>query len=273
MTDEEKDQKAIPEEGQPQDQKDDQWETIAGPDEKQETQESDQKPSEPTAEDKKEEREAFYQKEYEALRGAVKGVDPQFIDDWTDQRKDERKAPQDKAPVEPAAPAEGGDSQEYVTRSDLEKLAGRMEGVIGREREERRMDEMRGAHRREYAEVNQAIVDFAEKHKIPKEEHDRLLNEAGSFGANLNQVGGPSAYLRAYAKMAHLYLKDRKQDEGIANVQSEAEQKALASKLTMQPSGSAVDMQAKRKLTDQEKLLDEMHAAGSNEAAEEIFGK
>lgn len=273
MTEEEKDQKAIPEEGQPQDQKDEQWEVIAGPDEKKDTQESDQKPSEPTAEDKQKEREAFYQKEYEALSGAVKGVDPQFLTDWVDQRKDERKSPPGKTPTEPVATDEVTEPQEYVTRGDLEKLAGRMEGVIVREREERRMEEVQRVHRQEYTEVNQAIVDFATKHKIPKEEHDNLLNEASSFGANTNQPGGPSAFLRAYAKMAHLYLKDRKQDEGIANVQSEAEQKALAAKLAMQPSGSAIDMQPKRELTKDEKLLDQMHAEGSNVAEEEIFGK
>ena len=274
MTEEKKDQESIPEEGQPQDQKDEQWEVVAGPDDKQETQETKPEPSEPTAEDKQKEREAFYQKEYEALSGAVKGVDPQFLTDWKDQRKDERKDKSDKTSDEPAA---AGDSQEYVTNADLEKLAGRIEGTIGREigreREERRMDEIQRVHRQEYTEVNQAIVDFATKHKIPKEEHDRLLSEAGSFGANTNQPGGPSAFLRAYAKMAHLYLKDRKQDEGITNLQSEAEQKALASKLTMQPSGSGIDMQPKRELTKEEKILDEMHALSSNEAAEEIFGK
>lgn len=273
MADEKTDQNAIPDEGQPQDQKDEQWDVVAGPDDKQETQDTKPEPSEPTAEDKKKEREAFYQKEYEALSGAVKGVDPQFLTDWVDQRKDERKAPPGKTPAEPVATDEVVDSQEYVTRKDLEKLAGRMESVIVSEREERRMEEVQRVHRQEYTEVNQAIVDFATKHKIPKEEHDRLLGEAGSFGANTNQPGGPSAFLRAYAKMAHLYLKDRKQDEGITNLQSEAEQKALASKLTMQPSGSAIDMQPKRELTKEEKILDEMHALSSNEAAEEIFGK
>lgn len=272
MADEEKDQKAIPqEEGQSQDQKDEQWEVIGGPDDKQDTQDKQPEPSEPTAEDKKKEREAFYQKEYEALSGAVKGVDPQFLTDWMDQRKDERKDTSDKKPEESAADV--GDAQEYVTRADLEKLAGRVEGAIGREREERRTDEIQRVHRQEYAEVNQAIVDFATKHKIPKEEHETLLSEAGSFGANLNQSGGPSAFLRAYAKMAHLYLKDRKQDEGIANVQSEAEQKALAARMIMQPSGSGIDVQAKRELTKEEKILDQMHAEGSNAAAEEIFGK
>lgn len=271
MADEKEDQKAIPQEGQPQDQTDEQWDVIAGPDDKQETQETKPEPSEPTAEDKKKEREAFYQQEYEALSGAVKGVDPQFLTDWVDQRKDERKDKSGKTSEESTAAADAGDSQEYVTRADLEKLAGRVEGAIGREREERRMEEIQRVHRKEYDEVNQAIVDFATKHKIPKEEHDRLLSEAGSFGANTNQPGGPSAFLRAYAKMAHLYLKDRKQDEGMTNLQSEAEQKALASKLTMQPSGSAIDMQPKRELTKEEKILDEMHASGSSEAAEELF--
>jgi hypothetical protein len=273
MTDENKDQETIPKEGQPQDQTDDQWDVVAGPDGKQDTQEAKPEPSEPTAEDKKKEREAFYQQEYEALSGAVKGVDPQFLTDWVDQRKDERKVPPGKAPAEAVASDEVVDSQEYVTRNDLEKLAGRIESTIGREREERRMEEVQRDHRQEYTEVNQAIVDFATKHKIPKEEHDRLLSEAGSFGANTNQPGGPSAFLRAYAKMAHLYLKDRKQDEGMANVQSEAEQKALAAKMTMQPSGSGIGVQPKRELTKEEKILDEMHALSSNAAAEEIFGK
>ena len=124
MTEEEKDQKAIPEEGQPQDQTDEQWEVVAGPDEKKETQETKPEPSEPTAEDKKKEREAFYQKEYEALSGAVKGVDPQFLTDWVDQRKDERKDKSEKTSEESATTDEAGDSQEYVTRKDLEKLAG-----------------------------------------------------------------------------------------------------------------------------------------------------
>lgn len=272
MADEEKDQKAIPqEEGQPQDQKDEQWEVIGGPDEKQDTQEKQPEPSEPTAEDKKKEREAFYQKEYESLRDAVRGVDPQFLNDWTDQRKDERKDKSRETSEESATTDEAGDSQEYVTRKDLEKLAGRMESVIVSEREERRMEEVKRVHRQEYVEVNQAIVDFATKHKIPKEEHDRLLNEAGSFGANIDQPGGPSAFLRAYAKMAHLYLKDRKQDEGIANVQSDAEQKALAAKMTMQPSGSGIGVQAKRELTKEEEILDKLHAAGRSSAAEELF--
>ena len=250
-----------------------QWETVAGPGGK-----DDQKPQEQKVDEQKPEDEkgtTFWRNEYQQLLTDAKTDSPRFTQDWLAKRKQERKQETATA-VEDVAQgkiSDTGDDQEFATKADINRILGEVRSEIGKEREQAKQERDQEQFYNEYDKTNAALVAFRQKHNISNEEHDKISAEAASFGADLETLGGPSAFIRAYGKVATDYLQNRQGNQQQQAVTSEAEQKALAAKMAMQPSGSAIDMQAKRKLTDQEKLLDQMHAEGANAAAEEIFGK
>lgn len=247
-----------------------QWETVAG------AEEEEPKP-EPAKEEEKpkvEKDDTFWRRERDQLLSAAKAEHPQWTNDWLAKRKQERKM--ESAPtVEDVAKGNisgGVDDQEFATKADINAMFDEVRSEIGKERQRVNQERIQEQYNDEYQRIDQALVAFRQKHNISNEEHEKLMGEALSFGANLENLGGPSAALRAYGKVATDYLQNRQGNQKQQAATSEAEQKALAAKMTMQPSGSAIGMQPKRKLTTEEEILDKMHAANKSSAAEELFG-
>lgn len=278
MTEENKDLTENPasEETQPEpkaEETEEKWETVAGAEETDDQKQEAEKQEDEKPETKKDD--TFWRRERDQLLSAAKADHPQWTQDFLAKRRQERKqeiAPTVEDVAKGVAP-ETTEDQEYATKSDINRMLGAVRSEMQSERQRANQERVQEQFEEEYQRVDAALVTFRQKHEISNEEHDKLMAEALSFGANLETLGGPSAALRAYGKVATDYLQNRQGNQKQQAAMSEAEQKAMASKLTLQPSGSAVDMQPKRKLTDQEKLLDQMHAEGSNAAAEEIFGK
>ncbi len=215
---------------------------------------------------------SFWRREYQELLRAAKADQPEFVASWLQQRKQERRQGTSSEPAPKTGPEPSLDEEEYVTGKHLKQVLNEIKNMFSEYQEQSQQQLMARQYQEEYSRVNSALVEFRRKHNISDAEHEQLSQEVLGFGMNIEAPGGPTAFLRAYGKLAMIHLQERAGRKTALQAQAEAEQKALGAKMAAQPASAPAGMQPKRDMTKEEKLLQQMKSVGSSDAEEEIFG-
>jgi len=243
-------QNVTPEEGLPQ-------ETGATPEEG--LSQDDAQESQP---DGKGSKEPFYQTKYQELVGKLKQFEGQ----------QEYISPVSDKPInQPEIQVDGGD--DYITKADMQKMLNDVvNGVASKTAAQLRQEQMQEKYNNEYHTVNKSLEEYVSTSGAPQTVVDQARAMAQDLVPNINGIGGPSRYAKAFSYVMNNLMAQQNVGQHIKQAKSEAEQKALSARLVQQPDGSAAGMTEVPDLTNEEKVLKAMESLGSSEIKNDIFG-
>ena len=214
--------------------------------------------------------EGFFQTSYQKTMEALERHDPALKQTIKQELKEERTTAQEAfQPEQPATEDYADDPMKAIAemRQMLTDMPKVLRGEVARVQEESALKQQ---YQDEYVNADNALRGFVAENKISQEVLEAAYKEASSYGIDVKQVGGPTGMvklivnkLRTDAVLAHASNK------GIA-AQAEGEAKGIAANLVAQPAPGAMPEPAPK--TRNEKLLDAMQSAGTNEANAEVFG-
>lgn len=126
----------------------------------------------------------------------------------------------------------------------------------------------------EFAQADAVVSDFIQQNNITQEEYQSIQQQLNSMGVRLRSRDNPNGQRpievgKAFMMVAQGQAMDRYNRDSTRAAVDDAANKALALKGVQQPAGASPTTPAEK--TKEEKLLDQMNAAGSNETIDEVF--
>lgn len=221
--------------------------------------------------EQKEQREQLYQTRYQNVLEKLKVFNPAYYQEWMESPKDD--PPQDnRTAAQQTFADDDGDVEDYVTKGDLKKMQDELRNVVTQGERQRRQKEFQQAYAQEYQSSNAVLEQIVKESGASQELAQYAAREAGGIVPDINQPGAPSKFVRVF----DMVLRNALQSGGVSGnndkATSDAEQKALAAKMVMQPDGAAGGMGENRELTREEKLIKAMHDTTRSDAKDTLFG-
>ncbi len=123
----------------------------------------------------------------------------------------------------------------------------------------------------EITHANQIMNQCSYELGLTSEEYNQAVGFAGEYVSG-DQVGQPAKFAKlAYQKMSEI-AQSKMSAKNITQAQADAGAKAKAALVTQQPATGSPPLGEVKKLTQEEKLIQMMQGAGSNDADKEFFG-
>jgi len=224
---------------------------------------------EPDALTQAKERAAFYQQGYQEAQSRLKELDPnhqEWNNNWKEEYKNSTYQPQMS---EQGQPLEQSATDKYISDFTEEEF----KNLISMESKKAMQQSYQEAQRlarleNEMTESRKTLVDFVNKFEVTEQE----IKNAGDYARSLGLDDRQSPKSVAKVVVDHIYMNRLIQNShgGITRAQASAAEKVKQSQMVQQPSPSAMPEQ--RKLTKEEKLIEQMKNVGRSDANSEVFG-
>jgi hypothetical protein len=206
-------------------------------------------------------KEPFYQTKYQELVGKLKQFEGQ------QQEYIPPSAPLAQTEIQ----VDGGD--DYITKADMQKMLNDVvNGVVTRTSSQLRQEQMQERYNNEYRTVNKSLEEYVGTSGAPQTVVDQARAMAQDLVPNINGMGGPSRYAKAFSYIMNNLMAEQNVGQHIKQAKSEAEQRALSAQLVQQPNGSSAGMTETPDLTNEEKVLKAMQSIGTSKIKDNIFG-
>lgn len=233
-------------------------------------------PDEPEAEAKRseaEERAAFFQTRYQNAMEFVQKNDPNFYIAMREQLKAGPAEPEPE-PAKSPGTVELTDDEMADPVALLKRLESTVSGIDKRI-EKTVTNVYRNAilterAQQEQANVNRQMAAFVKENNITEDEFRRAAQVVNGFGIDVRQLGGPSSYANALVQQIQYNAVMDNAQGRTTEAEARVAEKVKGALVASQPTPGAAP--APRELTEEEKLLQQMIAVGSSDAAKDVFG-
>lgn len=216
-------------------------------------------PVAPEADPQKAETEKFYQTKYQELMSTLN-------DGGTAPELGQPIITPPVAPVIPEVPADPAQPEDDIYLAQINKRFDQLE----QQRVAQQQAATQGQYNQEYAQASNLLDQFAIDSGATQEQINKAAQSAKEMGITLERIGGPTATVKYIAQyLDHQRLRTGPTPQEVTTLAA-AEQKVLTDKMVAQPNVATPGQPAVK--TREQKILDVMESAGSNQATKDVFG-